>query len=240
MKVLLAKPYNLSDHIQPSLGLGYLAACARKSHNVKILDCIKERVNIDKLGPLLKSYNPDVFGLQCYTFDLKFIKSALKLAKDIKKDITTVVGGPHPSAAPEEMMRSNKPDLDFLFAGEAEIGFPLFLDSLNSGRRDFHSIPGLTWREGEEIRSNPKIVVEDLDSIGMPAWDMIHPEDYPESQHGAFFKKFPIAPIMITRGCPYQCTFCAGKLVSGTGLRKRSISTVLREINILYKDYGIR
>jgi len=77
MKVLLAKPYNLSDHIQPSLGLGYLAASVRKDHEVEILDCIKEGVNIGRLGRFLASHNPDVFGLQFYTFDLNFIKNAL-------------------------------------------------------------------------------------------------------------------------------------------------------------------
>jgi radical SAM superfamily enzyme YgiQ (UPF0313 family) len=74
----------------------------------------------------------------------------------------------------------------------------------------------------------------------MPAWDLIHPETYPESQHGAFFKKFPIAPIMLTRGCPYSCTFCAGGVVSGKRLRKRSINHVLKEMLLLYKDFGIR
>lgn len=240
MKVLLVKPYNLSDHIQPSLGLGYLAASIRNAHDVRILDCIKERIDIDKLGKFIKSYNPDVIGLQCYTFDLKFIKDALKLSKNLKKDIVTVIGGPHPSAAPDEMMEAFKDDLDFLFVGEGEAGFPKLLDSLNGAKKDLHSVPGLAWREGGRIKSNPSMLVEDLDSIGMPAWDLIHPEDYPESQHGAFFKKFPIAPIMLTRGCPYQCTFCAGSVVSGKKIRRRSIDSALNEIIYLNKDFGIR
>ncbi len=240
MKVLLAKPYNLSDHIQPSLGLGYLATAVRNKHDVRILDCIKERVTVDRLGGIIRNYNPDVLGLQCYTFDLPFLRGALKLAKEINKDIVTVAGGPHPSAAPEEMMESFKGSLDFLFAGEAEIGFPKLLDSLNSGKKDFASIPGLVWRDGEEVKTNPKIFAQDLDSLGMPAWDFIHPQTYPESQHGAFFMKFPIAPIMITRGCPYPCTFCAGNLVSGKHIRRRSIDHVLDELYYLNKDFGIR
>ncbi len=65
MKILLVKPYNQSDHIQPSLGLGYLATAVRKDHDVKILDCIKEGMSLEKFVEFLKQYNPDILGLQC-------------------------------------------------------------------------------------------------------------------------------------------------------------------------------
>jgi len=240
MKVLLVKPYNLSDHIQPSLGLGYLATSIRKSHDVKILDCIKDGITIDRLGGVIKSYNPDLLGLQFYTFDNKFIKEALSLTKRIRSGIKTVVGGPHPSALPDDTFASLDGSLDYLFRGESEAGFPRLLDCLDKGSRDFSGVPGLTWIENGKIRSNPVIFVEDLDSLGPPAWDLINPQTYPESQHGAFFQNFPIAPIMVTRGCPYPCTFCAGGVVSGKKIRKRSIEGVLNEIRYLKSDFGIR
>ena len=240
MKILLVKPYNLSDHIQPSLGLGYLAQSARKDHEVRILDCIKERVDIGRLGAYLKKYSPDVVGFQCYTFDLKFVKSALKTAKNINRSVITAVGGPHPSAMPSETMRYMGRDVDYLFAGEAEASFPKLLDILSNAKGDLASVPGLVWREEDRVRSNPAFYIEDLDAVGLPAWDLIRPEDYPEAQHGAFFRKFPIAPIMLTRGCPYPCTFCAGKVVSGRKIRKRGIDSVLGEMKMLYKEHGIR
>ncbi len=240
MKVLLAKPYNQSDHIQPSIGLGCLAAALRKDgHAVNILDCIKDAVTIDKLPRLLKKYHPDVLGLQCYTFDLPYIRQALRIAKEVNREMVTIVGGPHPSALPEEMMRK-EPDLDYLFVGEAEVGFPKLLQALEKDAGDFSKIPGLGYREDGGVKVNPRAVADDLDSVGIPAWDLIHPERYPESQHGAFFKQFPIAPIMVTRGCPYPCTFCAGHIVSGKSIRRRSIDNVLSEIQMLRDDFGIR
>ena len=50
MRVLLTKPDNLSDHIQPSLGLAYLAAQLRKNHHVDIYDCIKEKASPEQVA----------------------------------------------------------------------------------------------------------------------------------------------------------------------------------------------
>lgn len=240
MKVLLVKPYNQSDHIQPSIGLGYLATALRaRGHSVNILDCIKDNISIDKLPRLLKKFQPEVLGVQCYTFDLPYIRQALRIAKEVNKGVVTVIGGPHPTAVPEDTMR-REPDLDYLFVGEAEMGLPMLLQALEDGRIDLSRVPGLGWRERGSIRLNERAVVDDLDSLGLPAWDLIHPERYPESQHGAFYRQFPIAPIMVTRGCPYPCTFCAGRIVSGKKIRRRSIESVLGELRMLNKDFGIR
>lgn len=241
MKILLVKPYNRSDHIQPSQGLGYLATAVRKAgHEVAILDCIKDSIDIDKFPDEIRRRKPDVVGIQCYTFDMPFIIKALESIRSISKDIITILGGPHPSIVPEETFDKCGSDLDYLFIGEAEIGLPKLLEAISAGKGELASVPGLAWREGSSIRKNAQVYTEDLDSLGMPAWDIIHPEDYPEAQHGAFFKKFPIAPIIVTRGCPYQCTFCAGHVISGRKIRKRSAESVLKEIKMLYDDYGIR
>lgn len=241
MKILLIKPASSSDQVQPPLGLGYLAAACRKKDDVAIIDCIKERMNIDRLADIFRSLNPDIVGFQCYTFDLKFVRKALEECKKIKKGIVTLAGGPHPSAAPEETFEYFDKYLDFIFSGEAEHGLPLLLDKL-AGRRsvDFREIPGLAWREGGSIQINAQSFINDLDALGMPAWDLISPEKYPESQHGAFFKKFPIAPIMVTRGCPFPCTFCAGNIISGKKIRKHSVDFMLKQIKYLYDSHGIR
>ena len=191
MKVLLAKPFNMSDHIQPSIGLGYLASAIRKEHEVRLVDCIKDDLTIDKFMIVLKGYNPDILGLQCYTFDLPFIRQALKAAKAFNKDIVTVIGGPHSSALPEATLKAEK-DLDFLFVGEAEKGFPQLVKAIerganNTGVTDFSGIPGLGFRDGSAIKINPNVIQDDLDGLGLAAWDLIKPQEYPESQHGAFF-----------------------------------------------------
>jgi len=183
--------------------------------------------------------NYDAVGFQCYTYDLPVLKPLLEMCK--KRGMLTLVGGPHPSAVPEETMAYFGKDLDYCFQGEAETGLPMLLDSIEWKKEsDKRGIPGLVWREKGRVIVNEKDYVDKLDDLGTPAWDLIRPQEYPEAQHGAFFKNFPIAPIVVTRGCPYACTFCAGNLISGRKCRKRSPKAVVEEIKTLYDKYGIR
>ncbi len=237
MKIILTKIYNLSDHIQPPLGLGYLANSVRPKHDVVILDSIKENIKRDDFFSYLKDTSPDMVGFQVYTYDIPLLKEYLKIAKKANK--ITIVGGPHPSAAPHETMTLFQEDLDFGFAGEAEIGFPLLLERLESSNKVFSDIPGLIWKEGRNIIINSPSYNQNIDQFSV-AWDLIRPDEYPEAQHGAFFERFPIAPIIATRGCPFLCTFCAAHFVVGRKVRKRSIENIFEEINFLYEKYHIR
>lgn len=249
MKVLLIKPYNISDHIQPSLGLGYLATVLKDRHEVDILDCIKQNIWGDKLIEYISISRPDVVGFQMYTYDLYMVKKEINLIKSNFPDVIVVAGGPHPSALPEETLEKMKQGLDFILCGECEASFPGFLDALSKkqkggfrdlGYDDLKDIEGIAFiREGKVFKNEPRMI-QDLDSLKFPAWDIIKPQTYPEAQHGAFFKRFPIAPIMTGRGCPFSCTFCEGHIITGKRVRKRSVGNVIEEIAMLVKDYGIR
>ncbi len=237
MKILLTKIYNLTDHVQPPLGLGYLASSVRPERDVAILDSIKENVKRDDFLSYIKNVSPDVIGFQVYAYDIPLMKDYLKIAKKANK--ITIVGGPHPSSAPCETMKLFEESLDFGFIGEAEIGLPLLLDKLENGNNEYSDIPGLIWREGGKIKINSPVFHKSIDQFSI-AWDLIPPDEYPEAQHGAFFEKFPIAPIITTRGCPFSCTFCAAHIVVGKKIRKRSIENIFKEINVLYEKYNIR
>lgn len=238
MKVLLVKPSNLSDHIQPALGLGYLAAQIRDNHEVRIVDCIKEQRSGPQMMPILEEFQPDIVGSQCYSMDLPQLKAVLETVKEHNPETTTIVGGAHPTAAPQHTMEFMGKDLlDFVFVGEGEIGFPIFLDEFESASGGDLGAPGLGWRKNGSLRFNPSAQEANLDNLGMPAWDLIMPESYPFSPHGVVCKNFPIAPVMATRGCPYKCTFCAS---AGTKLRTRSVDLVLEEVKLLHEHHGIR
>ena len=240
MKVLLIKPNNLADHIQPSLGHGYLATQIRRHHDVVIHDCIKDNTPADKINTVVEKYAPDLIGIQCYTFDTPKVYRMFKTIKEAFLEKITVVGGAHISSIPQESYQQFQPYVDYAFNGEAEIGFPKFLDALERGEKEFPLVEGLIWRSPQgKVVSNFPNFVQNLDDLGFPAWDLMPPETYPESQHGAFYEKFPIAPIITTRGCPYSCTFCSAPILSGKRLRHHSVEYVQKHILMLYAR-GVR
>lgn len=242
LKVLLMKPYSNSDELIPPLSLGYLATAIRNKHEVEILDGIKEKLTPEKFERILAEREYDVIGLQIFTLQVLITKEYLKSTKKILPKAKIILGGPHPSCSPNSIFYFF-PEIDWAFKGEAEVGLSQLLDLVANDqlRLDLlRNVPGLIWRNKERTIVNPSAFIENLDQLGLPSWDLIKPDTYPVAPHGGFFKNYPIAPIIISRGCPFSCTYCAGPVISGRKIRYRSAEKVIEEIKILYHKYGIR
>jgi len=245
MKVLLINPLTNEKgmlNITTNLGLGYIATSLRKNgFQVDIFDGVKKDMTRKKLIERLKKLDYDVAGFQVYTYSVPHALEGLKIIKSLNPKIITVIGGAHPSGDPEAALKDLE-EADFAFRGEAEIGLPKLLKKLNGDNGDyrFEDIPNLIWRENGKFRYNPLQPIEDLDSLGMPSWDLINPNDYPNAPIGAVAKNFPLATISTTRGCPYPCTFCANSLIMGKKVRGRSPKSVLDEMQFLYNNYGVK
>jgi radical SAM superfamily enzyme YgiQ (UPF0313 family) len=243
MKVLLINPLTLEDsmvNITPNLGLGYLAASLlNNGFEVEIWDGVKKDMSKKKLEERLNVRDYQVAGFQAYTRSVREVQQGLEKVKSINPDVITVIGGPHPSGDPDGSMNYLK--TDYAFRGEAEIGLVQLLKKLDGSEdRKFEDINNLIWRDNGTVVRNPLQPIEDLDVVGMPAWEMINPNDYPYAPIGAFSKKFPLTSISSTRGCPYRCTFCANNTIMGRKVRARSADIVLKEMELLHDKYGIR
>lgn len=240
MKILLVKPgIALGDHIQPPLGIAYLAAVLRKDNEVRVLDYGKLGRDDGKYLAAVKEFSPDVAGFQCYSPEIGEVKRLAGLTRAALPKAVIIAGGPHPTLCPEETLQKLAPEADYLLRGETEESFPLFIKFLAGGLKN-GDVPGLAWREDGKVRYNEIKPIADIDALPIPAWDLIHPEEYPPAQHGAFFDQFPIAPIVTTRGCPFACGFCTAPILSGRHMRKRSPKSVMAEIELLYNKFGIR
>jgi radical SAM superfamily enzyme YgiQ (UPF0313 family) len=243
MKVLLINPLTLEDNmvnITPNLGLGYIAAALRNNgFDVEIWDGVKKHMTKKKLQDRLRISDYDVVGFQAYTRSVKEVQESLEIVKSHNPKTITVIGGPHPSGDPVGSLMYLK--TDYAFRGEAEIGLVQLLKNLSGHeKRPFDDIQNLIWMKDGKVICNPLQPIEDLDAVGIPAWDMINPNDYPYAPIGAFSKKFPLTSISSTRGCPYHCTFCANNTIMGRKVRARSTEIVLKEMDLLYNLYGVR
>ncbi len=242
MRILLVKPTRDTDGVTPSLGLGYLATALRPAHEVKIVDGPRERLNPRKFERILKEYRPELVGFSIIAQDLHLAAGYLEQVRELLPEAVTVAGGAQPSSEPEDTYYICCKNLDYLFVGEAEKGLRMLADGLEDDRENPgpDSIPGLLWREGGEFKRNPMHIEHNLDSLGFPAWDLIDPRTYPPAPHAAFAKEFPVATIIASRGCPYDCEFCAARKIQGRKIRRRSVDNVIEEIGILVENYDVK
>ncbi len=241
-KIVLVVPFSRTHYVVPPIGLGYLATALRNKgfNDIVILDCLKEKLDLKGLQKRLVQLEPAVVGFQLYSYDFPFVKKSIEMVKESLPGSMAVIGGPHVSAVGDLALREI-PGADFGFIGEGEPGLPLLMKQRLRGESiSFLEVPGLIYREDDGIHMNPRAVIDDLDDLGFPAWDLMVPGEYPDSPQGGFYKNFPIAPVSTTRGCPYSCTFCGSTVNMGKKLRFRSTAMVLGEMQMLYDDYGVR
>ena len=240
VRLALVKVLSVADEIVPPIGLGYLAEAVRRAgHEAVIVDALKDGLGETALLARLEALSPDAVGVLLFTKDLVIVRSFLRRVRRVLPRAVTLVGGPHPSAVPAETMDYFGDSVDYAFAGEAEAGLPLLLTFMESGVSGQPRAPGLVWRDGSAVRANPRVFEDRLDA-GRVAWDLIPPESYPRAPHGAYFRQFPVAPVVTSRGCPFQCTFCAAGCVSGRKVRRRSVENVVDEITFLRERHGVR
>jgi len=237
MKIILVLPRIDTYVITPPLGLGYLASSLRVAgHKVMLLDCLVKNIGVGKFRKILELHRPDLVGINTmtsyYTEAIRYVRAAKEMG------IKTCLGGPHVSALTQRSLIES--GADFILVGEADHSIVELADALEKGG-DLSKIDGLAYWEKGKIRINPaRKLIADLDSLPFPDWVQLNPNQYPYAPHGAFVKRFPVAPIVTTRGCPFNCSFCASKCVWLRILRFRNPKKVVDEIEMLYTKYGVR
>jgi anaerobic magnesium-protoporphyrin IX monomethyl ester cyclase len=244
LKVLLYKPIVPVRHaVLPPLGLGYLArALQEEGHRVTICDPGRDRLDWAGFTRVVREGCFDLAGVQMFTPELAAVQKHLDLWRKISPETVLVVGGFHVSGDPVGTME-RFPQADFGFVGEAERGLAglarLSVDQLRDPAF-LAEIPGLVWRQEGEVRVNPNPPLQDLDTLGFPAWERMPPASYPVAPHGLVCRQVPSAPLVTSRGCPFGCTFCATQAVGTRQFRQRSVGNVLAEIALLVESYGVR
>jgi len=235
-RILLTIPFRRGySAITIDLGLLYLYSAAKdRGLDAAILHCPKEGVDEDGWTQLMRS-NPqlEIIALKAYTMDHFAVKRMAEIAKRELPGCTVIVGGPHASGVPELVLR-DMPAVDYAFKGEGERGFPRFCEAVLAGQ-SVDDIPGLAWRTPQGLHLNPPELIEDLDTLPRIRWEDIPIHEYPD-----YITSLPFIPVMATRGCPYQCTYCSAFNIFGRRFRHRSVQSVVDELRLLQRVHGVR
>lgn len=210
--VLLLYPKYTYPRKNPPLGLAYLASFIRKEgYEPLIIDLNIDDYADEGIVGLIRQHNPLATGISFMTNQYGECFRLAKLIKSSSKTTDVVVGGPHVSALPKEILEEC-PEIDFSVIGEGEITFLELLKALDSGEKNFQSIKGLCFRDkGEVMQTEPRDLIEDLDSLPFPAWDLIKVGKYSvfSLANGSTFA------LLSSRGCPSHCIFCDSHTIFG-------------------------
>ncbi len=239
MNVFLSvPPPSQMQTMMPDLGIGYIATGLRKSdHTVDVYQGEKD-TGFDRFRESLRAANPGLIGLKVYSMEVHAAQQAIKISRELYPDTPIVLGGPHISVIPAEDVMISFPGADYAIQGEAEISLPLLADLLDGKRVAHEDIPGLVYRENGVNKHNSPLYHMNIDDFGIPAWDILDPRNY--TDRWFFWNPAQVgAPMLTSRGCPYRCAFCAQNVVGGKRVRRRKLESVLEEIELLMRDYGI-
>jgi radical SAM superfamily enzyme YgiQ (UPF0313 family) len=125
---------------------------------------------------------------------------------------------------------------DFVILGEGERTLTDLLRVLQDGA-DPESIQGIAWRKNRQtINAGKRPVMRDLDTLPLPAWEMVDFESYRKlwiDKTGYFSIN-----MVTTRGCTYKCNWCA-KPIFGNRYNARTPGHVLEELKYLIKEKNV-
>jgi len=243
MKILLIYPRyreissSLSRILEnkiPPLGLLYIGSALRdKGHEVKIIDAEEKNLNLEQLGELGKDYEPQVIGISTTTPAFRRARETAKYLKSILPNISVVFGGPHLASFPKISLEFE--EIDYGIVGEGEITICELIEALEK-KQNPEKIKGIVFRKNNQIiQTEPREMIQNLDEISLPAWDLIDIKKY----QGMMSKK-AFATMISSRGCPYNCFWCDPEGRFGKTFRGRSANNILEEIELLYNQYQIK
>ena len=231
-------------------GLKYIAAnVLDKGHDARILllSGYLERELRPAIEEFIRDYNPDLIGISLMAIDYYPAKNLTRLLRE-KFQIPIIWGGVHVTTNPEDCLRH----ADYICIGEGENVVPEMLEHLRiKGKGAVPNIPGIWTRlNGEETRQPLNASEANLDSL--PVQDYLpdyfygfHKNRvYNFAQNPGLFRSYALyggtCHMMITtRGCPFNCGYCANASLSkvyGRKVRERSVENCMEELRSVKKD----
>lgn len=235
-KIMLIMP-NFNWRVQtdvkkdPPMGVLYIASCLESlGYSVSVVDAHAEELTIDDVIAKIKQQQPQLVGISCNYAPLHNITTDLcGRIKSENKNIVTVVGGNHASASYRSLLKSCR-EIDYVVLGQGEYIFPSLIRSLNAPVQDGRGVSGVNGiayiEDGVVFRTPGAPIINKLDELPMPAYHLVD------------MSKYDRYNVIISRGCPFQCNYCASNVITKHHVKYRAPKYVANEIKHLFTKYG--
>jgi radical SAM superfamily enzyme YgiQ (UPF0313 family) len=229
MKTLLVYPYFLDPRLDEEdlgvvpQGLYFVAALLQSAGvAVTVADLHGFRERPEAIRRIIVEEKPDVIGFSVLHGNRWGAVDIARIAKTVWSEIPVVFGGVGATFLWEHFL-SRFPEVDYVVLGEGEYTFLELIRALEDGNRAaVAGIPGLAFRDtGRPVRTGRRAPIPDLDALPHPA------------------RHFTYRHLILSRGCPGRCTFCASPRFWPQPVRSHSARYFLEELEML-SDRGVR
>lgn len=196
--------------------------------SIRIIDEQMDFIKDDELARVISSLErPRIIGISVLTISSKRAYELAEKIKAIDPGSTVVLGGIHPTVLPEEALRHS--GVDAVVRGEGEETFLEIIRNIFQDK-DYRKIPGMSFIMNGKVTHNPeRPLITDLDNIPPFPYHMFEKD---VKRYNSF------AAVSSSRGCPYSCTFCSSRNISGKKYRYFSVGRIIYEIKLLVEKYG--
>ena len=260
MKITIIRPpeliqaLNVAELITPPIGPAYVAAAVREAgHDVTLIDAValgietftkRERNTLLHGLPYDEILDRIPAGTDCigvsanFSFEWPVCRPLLQKIRERFPNALLIAGGEHATAVPEFSIGDSP--LDAVVLGEGEKTTVELLKAYEQqGKAGLASVNGIAYRDtGGMIQRTPTATrINDLKSIAWPAWDLLPMENYLSRGLGFGVNRGRSVPILASRGCPYQCTFCSNPQMWTVRWKARDPDDVLDEIAVMQDKY---
>ncbi len=208
------------------VAIGYIAAYLEQ-HDIRCAVLDEELLDItpavlrEKVEGLEKPY---IIGLSCLTAHVGRGYQIAQMAKKEFPDCIVIFGGLHPTTQPEEALATGY--VDFVVRGEGE-EVMLKLHQAIRGGDDYSRLLGISYIQNEVIVNNPEAPL-------IPDINLIPPFPY----HLFDNPKYDMGFLTSSRGCPYRCSYCSQRLLTGTTYRYKNADYIVEELDTVINKYN--
>ncbi len=157
-------------------------------------------ITIPDIEDIIQDFKPDVIGISIFSY---LYDESQKMIDQIFRCCNTpiIVGGPHVTLFPEDF--SNDARVSYIVKGEAEA---IITTLVNSATREPSPV----------LINSPVPTPEQIPAINL---DIVH-----ESRHLRNYQ------IQLSRGCPFNCSFCTIDSIAGRKMRARDLDYCLDQV----------
>ncbi|MFW9784130.1 MAG: B12-binding domain-containing radical SAM protein, partial [Candidatus Heimdallarchaeota archaeon] len=203
MKILYVNPSRITSGLDaiikgPPLNLISIAAMV-PNHDAKLFDFKVHKYQENRFRTLLNQ--SDVVAITSMTPQISHALEVAQMAKE--SGCTTIMGGYHPTLAPDYVAKN--PAVDYTIRGEGEYTFQEVIDFLDGTKNhsELRNIDGVSYKnkEGEVHHNKDRRLEYNLDNFPMPRRDLLDDKRY-------IYLGARVAQLESSRGCPHNCKFC--------------------------------